>query len=141
MFSKLANITLLTIARASAVAMATIMAATTLIVLPRNSAATPVFAQQTGLPCGQCHESPAGGGKLKGIRPKVPGKRQQVARQMNAVRQATETFRPILAGRFVPGYIDLMAKLNHRQRAPPDTRRNSPMSAPQSNLSTLQRTA
>jgi hypothetical protein len=59
------NITLLTIARASAVAMATIMAATTLIVLPRNSAATPVFAQQTGLPCGQCHESPAGGGKLK----------------------------------------------------------------------------
>jgi hypothetical protein len=41
------------------------MAATTLIVLPQNAAATPVFAQQTGLPCGQCHENPAGGGKLK----------------------------------------------------------------------------
>ena len=36
-----------------------------LIVLPRKAAATPVFAQQTGLPCGQCHENPAGGGKLK----------------------------------------------------------------------------
>jgi cytochrome c553 len=59
------NITLLSIASASAVAMATMMAATTLIVLPRNAAATPVFAQQTGLPCGQCHENPAGGGKLK----------------------------------------------------------------------------
>ena len=59
------NITFLSIARASAVAMAIIMAATTLIVLPQNAAATPVFAQQTGLPCGQCHENPAGGGKLK----------------------------------------------------------------------------
>ena len=56
------NITLLSIAGASTVAMAIIMAA---IVLPRNAAATPVFAQQTGLPCGQCHENPAGGGKLK----------------------------------------------------------------------------
>jgi hypothetical protein len=46
-------------------AMAIITAATTLIVLPQNAAATPVFAQQTGLPCGQCHENPAGGGKLK----------------------------------------------------------------------------
>jgi hypothetical protein len=36
-----------------------------LFVLPRKAAATPVFAQQTGLPCGQCHENPAGGGKLK----------------------------------------------------------------------------
>jgi hypothetical protein len=59
------NITLLSIAGAFMVAMATLMAATTLIVLPRKAAATPVFAQQTGLPCGQCHENPAGGGKLK----------------------------------------------------------------------------
>ena len=36
--------------------------------------------------------------QTKGVRPKVPGKRQQVTRQMNAVRRATETFRPILAG-------------------------------------------
>jgi hypothetical protein len=56
------NIPLLGIAGASTVAMATWMAATMLIVL---AAATPVFAQQTGLPCGQCHENPAGGGKLK----------------------------------------------------------------------------
>ena len=59
------NITLLSIAGASTVAMAIIMAATTLIVLPRNAAATPVFAQQTGLPCGQCHENSVGGGKLR----------------------------------------------------------------------------
>ena len=59
------NITLLSIAGAFTVAMATLMAATTLILLPRKAAATPVFAQQTGLPCGQCHENPAGGGKLK----------------------------------------------------------------------------
>ena len=59
------NITLLGIAGASTVAMATWVAATMLFVLPRKAAATPVFAQQTGLPCGQCHENPAGGGKLK----------------------------------------------------------------------------
>jgi hypothetical protein len=27
--------------------------------------AKPEFAAQTGLPCGQCHTNPAGGGKLK----------------------------------------------------------------------------
>jgi hypothetical protein len=59
------NIPLLGIAGASTVAMAIWMAATMLIVLPRKAAATPVFAQQTGLPCGQCHENPAGGSKLK----------------------------------------------------------------------------
>ena len=32
---------------------------------PREAAAKPEFAQQTGLPCGQCHASPAGGGALK----------------------------------------------------------------------------
>ena len=31
----------------------------------RPANATPQFAQQTGKPCGQCHENPAGGGKLK----------------------------------------------------------------------------
>jgi hypothetical protein len=59
------NIPLLGIAGALTVAMATWIAATMLIVLPRTAAATPVFAQQTGLPCGQCHENAAGGGKLK----------------------------------------------------------------------------
>jgi len=38
------------------------MAAT---VAPRQAAAKPEFAAQTGLPCGQCHTNPAGGGKLK----------------------------------------------------------------------------
>ncbi len=32
---------------------------------PRQAKATPSFSQQTGLPCGQCHDNQAGGGKLK----------------------------------------------------------------------------
>jgi len=32
---------------------------------PREASAKPEFAAQTGLPCGQCHSNPAGGGKLK----------------------------------------------------------------------------
>jgi hypothetical protein len=35
------------------------------IAAPREAAAKPEFAGQTGLPCGQCHSNPAGGGKLK----------------------------------------------------------------------------
>lgn len=47
-------------------AVATLLfAATILVVAPREAAATPAYAQQTGLPCGQCHVNPAGGGKLK----------------------------------------------------------------------------
>ena len=29
------------------------------------ASAKPEYAAQTGLPCGRCHENPAGGGKLK----------------------------------------------------------------------------
>ena len=29
------------------------------------ASAKPEFAAQTGMPCGQCHANPAGGGKLK----------------------------------------------------------------------------
>ena len=29
---------------------------------PHRAGATPVYAQQTGLPCGRCHANPAGGG-------------------------------------------------------------------------------
>lgn len=32
---------------------------------PPAAHAKPEYAAQTGLPCGQCHVSPAGGGKLK----------------------------------------------------------------------------
>jgi invasion protein IalB len=32
---------------------------------PRQAEATPQLAQQTKFPCGQCHVSPGGGGKLK----------------------------------------------------------------------------
>lgn len=32
---------------------------------PTAANAKPEYAAQTGLPCGQCHVNPAGGGKLK----------------------------------------------------------------------------
>ena len=38
--------------------------AATMVLAPREAAATPAYAQQTGKPCGQCHVNPAGGGKL-----------------------------------------------------------------------------
>lgn len=46
---------------------ATLLAAAMLVVTPREAAAKPEFAAQTGMPCGQCHANPAGGGKLKGF--------------------------------------------------------------------------
>jgi hypothetical protein len=54
---------------------ALLFAATTLVVAPREAAATPAYAQQTGLPCGQCHVNKAGGGKLtaKGAKFKANG--------------------------------------------------------------------
>ena len=44
---------------------AALIAAAMLVVTPREAAAKPEFAAQTGMPCGQCHSNPAGGGKLK----------------------------------------------------------------------------
>jgi len=35
-----------------------------IIVAPQSAKATPQYAQQTGKPCGQCHQNPTGG-KLK----------------------------------------------------------------------------
>jgi hypothetical protein len=57
-------------------AVATLLSAATIIVVaPREAAATPAYAQQTGLPCGQCHVNKAGGGKLtaRGARFKAHG--------------------------------------------------------------------
>ena len=48
-----------------AAAISGLLLVTTVVVLaPREAAATPAYAQQTGKPCGQCHVNPAGGGKL-----------------------------------------------------------------------------
>jgi len=44
---------------------AAILAGTIMFAAPRTAQAKPEFAAQTGLPCGQCHVNPAGGGKLK----------------------------------------------------------------------------
>jgi hypothetical protein len=46
-------------------AAAVLIAATLSVTISRPASATPQFATQTGKPCGQCHENPAGGGKLK----------------------------------------------------------------------------
>jgi cytochrome c553 len=43
---------------------ALLFAATILVVAPQQAAATPAYAQQTGLACGRCHANKAGGGKL-----------------------------------------------------------------------------
>jgi hypothetical protein len=45
-------------------AMFGLLFAATVAFAPREAAATPAYAQQTGKPCGQCHVNAAGGGKL-----------------------------------------------------------------------------
>ena len=47
-----------------ALAVATVVLATGVAVVPQRAQATPAFAQQTGRPCGSCHVNKAGGGKL-----------------------------------------------------------------------------
>ena len=42
-----------------------LVSGTFVVLAPRTASAKPEFAAQTGLPCGQCHVNPAGGGKLK----------------------------------------------------------------------------
>ena len=44
---------------------AIVVAAAALTIAPTRAEATPQLAQQTKFPCGQCHVSPGGGGKLK----------------------------------------------------------------------------
>jgi hypothetical protein len=56
----------LTITIGAFAALAAIMvAAVALIIAPPRAEATPQLAAQTKFPCGQCHVSPGGGGKLK----------------------------------------------------------------------------
>jgi hypothetical protein len=43
---------------------AVVVAATALTIAPPQAEATPQLAQQTKFPCGRCHVSPGGGGKL-----------------------------------------------------------------------------
>ena len=52
-------------ASACALGLATLMASATLVASSREASAKAEFAAQTGMPCGQCHSNPAGGGKLK----------------------------------------------------------------------------
>ena len=47
------------------VAAALLLSGSILLVAPQTAQAKPEFAAQTGKPCGQCHENPGGGGKLK----------------------------------------------------------------------------
>ena len=47
-----------------AAASALFFVATMIAVAPQKAAATPAYAQQTGMACGGCHVSAAGGGKL-----------------------------------------------------------------------------
>ena len=42
-----------------------VLAAGALVISARQASAKPEFAAQTKLPCGQCHQNPAGGGALK----------------------------------------------------------------------------
>jgi len=64
------------------IAAALLIGGSIVLIAPRDAAAKPEFAAQTGLPCGQCHVNPAGGGKLKAFGEKfkangfkVPGKK------------------------------------------------------------------
>ncbi len=45
-------------------AVATLLVAGTMVLAPREAAATAAYGQQTGMACGQCHVNPGGGGKL-----------------------------------------------------------------------------
>jgi mono/diheme cytochrome c family protein len=46
-------------------AAAGLFAAMLSVAASQPASATPQYAQQTGKACGQCHQNPAGGGKLK----------------------------------------------------------------------------
>jgi hypothetical protein len=47
------------------IGIALLVGMTAALTVSTPASAKPEFAAQTGLPCGQCHSNPAGGGKLK----------------------------------------------------------------------------
>lgn len=47
------------------VAAAALSGGATMILFPQSATAKPEFAASTGKACGQCHQNPGGGGKLK----------------------------------------------------------------------------
>ena len=50
---------------AAGIATALLVGMTAALTVSTPASAKPEFAAQTGMPCGQCHANPAGGGKLK----------------------------------------------------------------------------
>ena len=45
-------------------AVATVVLAVEVAVVPQRAQATPAYARETGRPCGSCHVNRAGGGRL-----------------------------------------------------------------------------
>jgi len=64
-WSTFESMTLTIAAGAMAALAAIVVAAAALTTAPPRAEATPQLASQTKFPCGQCHVSPGGGGKLK----------------------------------------------------------------------------
>lgn len=49
----------------ASIAASLLVGAAAMLITPTPASAKAEFAAQTGLPCGQCHKNPAGGGELK----------------------------------------------------------------------------
>jgi hypothetical protein len=64
-WSTFESMTLTVAVGATAALAAIVVAAAALTMAPPRAEATPQLAAQTKFPCGQCHVSSAGGGKLK----------------------------------------------------------------------------
>jgi len=91
-------------AGAGAVGLIMVIAA---IASPQTADALPNYAQQTGLACGRCHVSPAGGGKLTGFGTafqanghKVPSKSKTAGKTSDgtSTAPATTPVQPVVSG-------------------------------------------
>ena len=63
--SRLSVITTTVLIGATGLTVAAVVALASLTFVSRTAEATPQYSQQTKLPCGQCHQNPAGSGPLK----------------------------------------------------------------------------